>query len=235
MQRTIAALLVVAGLALAGWVVIDETGDDIGSVTLGVEEPATPAPSTVDDGSTSTSTVAPTPSPAPTPTLPPVTVSAAGIDDVDLSAPAAPTSVRLPSIGVDAAIVPVGVDPDGSMTIPEDVSTVGWYRWGAAPGSDDGTVVLSGHVDSRTQGRGAFFDLRIVEVGDEVTVTDEDGTTTTWQVTGRRTFQKESLPITDLFRRDGGRRLVLITCGGDFDRAARSYDSNVVVEAQPVT
>lgn len=243
MQRLLAILLVVAGLSLAGWVALDPTGDDVGSVTVGSEaEPeatvtpatsATPAPA-----ATETPTPEPTsPSPAASPTvaLPEVTVSSAGIDDVDLSSPPAPTRVTLPSIGVDTSIVPVGVDPDGSMTIPEDVATVGWYRYGSAPGSDSGTIVLSGHVDSRTQGRGAFFDLRIMEVGDEVTVADEDGRETTWRITGRRTFEKESLPIEELFRRDGAPRLVLITCGGDFDSAARSYDSNVVVEAEPIT
>ena len=94
--------------------------------------------------------------------------------------------------------------------------------------------MLAGHVDDRVQGRGAFFDLRALEVGDEVRVTDEDGATTTWSVTGRRTYEKDSLPIDQLYERGGPPRLVLITCGGDFDRAARSYESNVVVEAVPL-
>jgi hypothetical protein len=62
------------------------------------------------------------------------------------------------------------------MEIPEDVSTVGWYELGVAPG-EAGSAVLAGHVDSRTQGRGAFFDLRDLDVGDRATVAHEDGTT----------------------------------------------------------
>ena len=250
MQRILATVLVVTGLALAGWVVLDETGDDVGTVTVDADSAvadaaatptAAPTASPSDDPAAAERTPAeqapaatPAPRPSPTTTPPRIAVSSASIEDVDLSRPPAPRRIDLPSIGVDAPIVPVGVDPDGSMTIPEDVATVGWYRWGSAPGSDAGTIVLSGHVDSRTQGRGAFFDLRAMAVGDEVAITDEDGDETRWRVTGRRTFQKESLPIRELFRRDGDRRLVLITCGGEFDRAVRSYDSNVVVEAEPL-
>ena len=233
MQRTLAAILVVAGLALGGWALLDPTGDDIGEVTVGAA--AEPTASTPTATTTPPTTApSPSPSPAPTATAPAIGRSSGRIADLDLSGPPAPVDIALPSIGVDARVVPVGIDPDGLMTVPDDVSTVGWYEFGASTASEQGTTVLAGHVDDRVQGRGAFFDLRVMEVGDELTVTDEDGTTTTWVVTGRRTFEKESLPITDLFRRDGAPRLVLLTCGGDFDRAARSYESNVVVEAEPV-
>lgn len=242
MQRAIAAVLVVAGLALGGWALTDRTGDDVGTVTVGAEDtraesPAgptpTPAPSTTASASPAASAT-PLAARTPAPTAPAIGRSSGRLADVDLAPPPPPTSISLPSIGVEAAVVPVGVDPDGLMGVPEDVRTAGWYRWGSAPASAQGTVVVAGHVDDREQGRGAFFDLRVVEVGDEVTLTDAEGATSTWRVTGRRTFDKSSLPVEDLYRRDGPPRLVLITCGGEFDRAARSYESNVVVEAEPL-
>lgn len=145
---------------------------------------------------------------------------------------AAPTALRIPSIGVDAAAVPVGLEDDGGMEIPEDVSTVGWYELGVAP-SEDGSAVLAGHVDSRTQGRGAFFELQALELGDTATVAHADGTTSTWQVTGRASYPKDEAPLPELFRRGGGPQLTLITCGGAFDAGARSYAENVVVILQP--
>lgn len=233
MQRTLAVLLVVAGLVLGGWTLADHTGDDIGAIDTG---PVVTEPAAADDDPTA----APPPSDEPAaPTSPPPATapeigrSSARVGDIDVTAPPAPAAIGLPSIGIDAAIVPVGIDPDGLMTVPEDVRTVGWYGYGASTASPQGTTVLAGHVDDRVQGRGAFFDLRAMELGDDITVTDEDGTTTTWVVTGRRTFDKASLPVDDLYRRDGAPRLVLITCGGEFDRAARSYESNVVVVAEP--
>lgn len=257
MQRIIAAVLVLSGLGVIGWVALDDTGDDVGSVSIGAGvEPAatetTPAAPAVDADSTSapsdrvaagedgTSPTEPTvddaqsDQTAPELKIPEIRTRSARIGDVDLTPPAAPVSVSAPAFGVDARVVPVGIDPDRTMEIPEDVTTVGWYRLGSAPSEDEGTIILVGHVDSRVQGRGAFFDLRAADVGDEVTVTDADGVRTTWRVTGRQTYDKEQLPTEDVYRRDGAPSLLLITCGGDFDAEARSYESNVVVEAEPV-
>jgi hypothetical protein len=46
---------------------------------------------------------------------------------------------------------------------------------------------------------------------------------------------KEQLPLADVFDRSGAPRLVLITCGGQFDYTASSYSDNIVVVATPVT
>ena len=43
---------------------------------------------------------------------------------------------------------------------------------------------------------------------------------------------KTELPP-DLFARTGPSKLVLITCGGEFDRSVRRYKQNVVVVATP--
>jgi hypothetical protein len=83
------------------------------------------------------------------------------------------------------------------------------------------------------QGRGAFFDLRRLDVGARVAVTDSAGEVRRFEVVARRRYHKAKLPADELFARDGPPQLVLITCGGDFDRDARSYRSNVVIYAQP--
>ena len=150
------------------------------------------------------------------------------------SAPVAdPTWIRLPSIGAEAPVVNVGLEDDRSMEIPDDVSTTGWYELGVAPGEASGTAVISGHVDSREQGRGAFWDLRRMDVDDIVTVDHTDGSTSEWRVVARTSYPKDELPIADIFTRFGEPRLVLITCDGYFDRDARSYSDNVVVYTVP--
>ncbi len=148
--------------------------------------------------------------------------------------PAPPRQLRLPSLGVEAPVVDVGLEDDGGMEIPEDISTVGWYELGVSPGAASGTAVISGHVDSHIQGRGAFWDLRRMEVDDIVEVEHADGTTSEWRVVARRSYPKEELPIRDIFTRFGEPRLVLITCDGDFDRSQRRYADNVVVYTVPV-
>lgn len=144
-----------------------------------------------------------------------------------------PTHLQVPAISVDAPVVPVGLEDDGSMEIPHDISTIGWYELGVTPG-ETGTAVLSGHVDSRSQGRGAFWDLRRLDVDDIVSVDHDDGTTSDWRVTARTVYDKDELPIADIFTRFGDTRMVLITCGGAFDNTSRHYEDNVVVYTEPV-
>ena len=147
----------------------------------------------------------------------------------------APVSLRLPTLGVVAPLDAVALEPDGAMEIPHDIRRVGWYEPGVMPGEPTGTAVLSGHVDSREQGRGALWGLKSMDVGDQITVEHEDGRSTTWRVEARTSYLKEQLPIADIFTRFGDPRLVLITCGGDFDRSARRYGRNIVVYAVPVS
>jgi sortase (surface protein transpeptidase) len=146
----------------------------------------------------------------------------------------APAGLRLPAIGVTAAIVPVGVDDRGEMAVPPDVRTVGWYRFGPRPGSGSGSAVLAGHVDDRLQGRGAFFALADLDVGDVVQIDLPDSGRLEHRVRSVERIPKSALPVDRLFTRTGPAVLVLITCGGAFDPAARSYRQNVVVTAEPV-
>jgi LPXTG-site transpeptidase (sortase) family protein len=145
---------------------------------------------------------------------------------------AAPARVRFPGLDVDAAVVAVGVDELGEMEVPEDVATIGWYRFGPGPGAGAGSTVLSGHVDDRVQGRGAFYRLSDLEPGDAVGVDLADGTSVDYRVTLVERISKDELPVDRLFARDGAPRLTMVTCGGDFDREARSYRENVVVTAE---
>jgi hypothetical protein len=146
----------------------------------------------------------------------------------------APARLAVPALGIDAPVDAVGVEPDGTMTIPEDVSRVGWYRFGPAPGAPEGSAVLAGHVDDAEQGLGAMSPLSGAAVGDRVQVTDAAGASTTWQVVARQEFSKQAVPLADLFARSGPPRLVLITCGGPFLADVRSYEDNVVVIAERV-
>jgi Sortase domain len=144
-------------------------------------------------------------------------------------APPAPVAVVVDAIGVRAPIQPAGVATDGNFAVPENVADVGWYRHGAGPG-ERGVTVLAGHVDSASQGPGAFFRLRELEPGARVQVIDAAGTTHPYVVVARRQVAKAELPA-DLWSRSGENRLALVTCGGAFDSTRRSYADNVVVYA----
>jgi Sortase domain len=174
-------------------------------------------------------------------TIPPVTAalpipagfSAAGPAPSRTAAPFVPARVRVPRIGIDAPVVPVTVRPDGLLAVPSDVRTAGWWSAGARAAAPSGTVVLAGHVDSARQGSGAFFGIRALEPGDRVVLSSVDGRAAAYTVAARRQYPKSALPIRQVFDQDTTPRLVLVTCGGAFDRGTRHYSDNVVIYALP--
>ncbi|MGQ4334541.1 sortase domain-containing protein, partial [Streptomyces hayashii] len=61
------------------------------------------------------------------------------------------TTLRVPSLGIDAPIVPLRVGPDRHLGTPpvDDPELVGWYAGGPTPG-ERGTAIAVGHRDTRT-------------------------------------------------------------------------------------
>lgn len=140
-----------------------------------------------------------------------------------------PVSISIESIDVAGAPVrEVGVEPDGQMEIP-GAREVGWYRFGSTPG-EQGSSVLAAHIAFNGVD-GIFRHLDRADAGDLVTVGFDDGSEARFVVRATEEYFKEELPD-DIWNRDGDSRLVLITCGGDFNEQLRSYDSNVVVYAE---
>jgi hypothetical protein len=160
-----------------------------------------------------------------------IAVRSGRLEDLPVAA-AAPVRVTIDEPRISAPVVPIGVDDAAALAVPDDVDVAGWYRFGPSPGQP-GSAVVTAHVDSARQGRGAFFELRSVEPGTTVDVEYDDGTTTRFTVTGRRSHKKSTLPVDELFSRDGPPVLALVTCGGAFDESTRSYAENLVVYAVP--
>lgn len=166
--------------------------------------------------------------------VPEVPVRSADLSALEVEPVVEPVGLAVPSIDVAIAVEPVGVEADGQMEIPPLVEIGGWYRYGASPADDEGTAVIAAHVDSvASAGVGPFARLQDVAVGDPVEVTLADGTSRSFTVTDVQRSPKPSIQWEDVFVRGGGQRLVLITCGGTFDRDARSYTDNVIVTAEP--
>ncbi len=136
-----------------------------------------------------------------------------------------PVRIALPTLGVRASIVPVAVGRNGALAVPEDPRVVGWW----AGGGD--ALVLDGHVDTAAQGPGALFHLVDLAAGDAIELTGADGGVRRFAVTQVHAFAKATLPP-EVFRSPA--RLVIITCGGHFDRHRLQYDDNVVAYAEPV-
>lgn len=156
------------------------------------------------------------------------------IRNADLPAPPstiAPVTLAIPGISVVTRVVPAGLDDEGEFSVPPSVDTVGWYRFGPGLGENTGSVVVGGHVDSAQSGPGAFFRLKELIPGMTIDVTGDDGKSRTYRIVAREQRPKNTIDLQPYFATTGVPRLTLFTCGGSFDRKARSYSDNIVVTA----
>lgn len=184
-----------------------------------------------DAGSTQSETAPPTPPPSPVVPLPSIPIT--GTEPAAPQASVAPVRVQVPAVDIDVSVVPVGVQPDGLMELPEDVAVAGWYRYGPDARAEAGSTVVAAHVDSLKYGLGPFARLKGLAVGSEIVVTDESGAARTYLLESIENVLKAEIPLDRVFDRSGEPRLVLITCGGRFDQGTRTYSDNVLVTARP--
>jgi sortase (surface protein transpeptidase) len=145
-------------------------------------------------------------------------------------AAAAPVRLQIPAIGVDSELMGLGLQADGTLEVPPGGFPAGWYTGAPTPG-ELGPAIIAGHVDWGGE-PGVFFDLRDLASGDEIAITRQDGSTARFRVTGVERFDKDEFPTQAVYGDLDHAGLRLITCGGDFDRQARSYVDNLVVFAE---
>jgi sortase (surface protein transpeptidase) len=143
--------------------------------------------------------------------------------------PALPVRLQIPAIDVSTSLVKLGRLPDGSLEVPKDWDTAGWYDKGPRPGQP-GPAVILGHVDSKT-GPAVFYQLRALRSGDTVRVGLADGRILVFRVQRVQRYPKDKFPTEAVYFPTLNRELRLITCGGEFDYAAGSYRDNIVVYA----
>nr|WP_277602229.1 class F sortase [Nocardioides sp. KC13] len=136
--------------------------------------------------------------------------------------------VSIPTLNVHADVVPLAME-DGTLTPPADAALMGWWKGGAKPGADKGSVLIVGHT--LHNGGGILDRLGEVDEGDEIVVrTKKDEFSYT--VRSVRDLSKEQVAkrSSKLFDTDGEARLVVVTCD-DWD--GTSFQGNTVVVAVP--
>lgn len=143
-----------------------------------------------------------------------------------------PARLSIPSLGIDAAVEHVGLTPEGDMDIPKDPWKVGWYMLGARPG-EPGNAVMAGHLDSLT-GKAVFWDLKKLQPGDEMTVTDDTGEEHTFVVMESEIFDYKTAPLEEIFGKSDEKRLNLITCEGTWNTRENRYSQRLTVFAEKI-
>ncbi|CAM5710319.1 Secreted protein OS=Streptomyces glaucescens OX=1907 GN=SGLAU_12915 PE=4 SV=1 [Streptomyces glaucescens] len=146
---------------------------------------------------------------------------------------ALPQRLDIPGLGIQAPVVARGLDSRGAVDPPpyDQPGVVGWYAAGAAPGAA-GTALLVGHVDTETR-PAVFYKLSALRAGQTIRVVRDDGKVAEFTVDDIQVLTRDRFDARQAYgpRHEGRAELRLITCGGSFDRASRSYTANVIVSA----
>ena len=141
--------------------------------------------------------------------------------------PITPNRIRIPSLGIDTGVEPVGVTAKGLMDVPGNIWNAAWLRTGVEPGAP-GQAVIDGHLDS-VNGPAIFVGLHRLQPGDRIYVSDASGKELTFKVTALEVAPLNGFPSLRVFGPAKGRQLNLITCAGHFDSKKRTYDHRLVV------
>jgi LPXTG-site transpeptidase (sortase) family protein len=143
-----------------------------------------------------------------------------------------PVRLRIPAIGVDTAVMSLGLAPDGSVQVPPIAahSPAGWYDGSPTPGQTGPSVIL-GHVTVGSYGDGVFLRLSRLRAGDRVIAVRTDGTVATFAVDKVQTVDKSHFPTDEVYGNVDHPALRLITCGGTRVTGGAGYPENVIVYA----
>jgi hypothetical protein len=152
-----------------------------------------------------------------------------------------PTEIKIPSIGVDASIIPEGTcpandascGPAGSLETPPltEQNVTGWWDGGYAPGQA-GPAVIVGHINSAAAGNLVFANLDKLVAGEAIEIEPDN----LWfTVVGTQEVSKNAFPTQAVYGPTPGATLRLITCGGAFDSTTGHYVDNFIVYATEST
>lgn len=153
------------------------------------------------------------------------------------SRPERPVRVLIPQIRINAPIVSLGINKDGSLPVPQRAGDVAWYTYSGMAGEANNGV-YSGHLnwDGRA---GVFARLKELVDGHEIVLVGEQGIRFIYEVVGCGLVDCH-LPVAQPGNIDefvgfsAFAHITLITCEGRYDRINRDYSHRRVVRARLV-
>jgi hypothetical protein len=129
-----------------------------------------------------------------------------------------PVSIDIPSISVHARIVPLGLNPDGSVAVPplSHAMETSWYDVAASVGP------------------AVFYELGDLRPGARIFVRLRSGRTAIFETYSVVLYEKAKFPTRRVYGYTSWPTLRLITCGGVFDPKTGHYLGNIVAFASYV-
>ena len=153
------------------------------------------------------------PEPEPEPSEPPIT--------------AWPVWMYIPAINVDAEIQDTGTDyVADTMIIAPSGSVISWWRGSSIPGNA-GNAIFGSH--NRWKGAlGQLFSLDTLEVGDEMEIIYEDGSSLIFRLESVFVYLLATAPAEQIMDTSGEARVTLITCKDPFNPNTGTSDNRII-------
>ncbi|MDB4978456.1 MAG: hypothetical protein JWM56_642 [Candidatus Peribacteria bacterium] len=164
---------------------------------------------------------------------PPVTKAAQPITGNSVPGVGEPNRLRIPSIQLSTLTERISLLPDGKLDVPVNPLQLGWYSLGVKPG-EQGNAVIDGHKDTAA-GPAAFWNLKNVQAGDTIYVTDANGTERSFAVRATAVYDVDNAPMEQIFGKADGAHLNLITCAGVWSKKWNHYDKRLIIYSDLVT
>ena len=142
--------------------------------------------------------------------------------------------VRIYTDQIDAKVEEVGVEEDGSLSVPLSWQNAGWYINSSKPG-EKGNVVINGHYDTNTGSPAAFWNLKNLKVNDKVNLVDEIGTEYIYKVPNSYYVDIKDPNRTEVFEDSNVPTVTLITCGGVWLPGISTYSQRLIVKAELIS
>jgi LPXTG-site transpeptidase (sortase) family protein len=157
--------------------------------------------------------------------------------------PLAPTRMAIPSLYIDAPVIPLGMTADNQPDVPKRPDQVAWYPPFSNPPGQSNNAVLTGHVDWQTPDGapipGVFYRLREMRIGDLIEMTLEDGSKLQYRVRANVATEYNDPRVGEVMRGTNKDVITVITCGGAWVKDGRepnggNYSHRVIVRAERV-
>jgi hypothetical protein len=114
-------------------------------------------------------------------------------------APSQPVGIMIPSIGVDAPLMSLAENANGSMRVPPvtNHNLAGWYSKGPAPGQRGPAVILGLAVASGV--KSVFFAIGTLSPGARISISLADGHVAVFAVDGVQRVATARFPTTAVY------------------------------------
>ncbi|MGE6575107.1 class F sortase [Paenibacillus xylanexedens] len=138
-----------------------------------------------------------------------------------------PVRICIPTVQMSTKLVPVGLQLDGRLGVPESSLLAGYFKDGVMPG-EPGNALIAGHVDDY-KGPGVFYPLKKLKPDALVFLFDAEHRYLTFRVEQVEAYFTKEAPLDRIFGDTNDSRLNLITCTGIYNRNKKEHEQRLVV------